>query len=733
MKTLTIIASLSALLLVGCTESAGDKNLSYVDPTIGNISQLLVPTRPTVQRPNQMIRMFPMRNDHLDDRISIFPLNMSSHRGGATFGIMPFTTAPESGREPVGIWDQELEITRPYYYKTWLENYDVQVEFAPGRKSGYYKIDFPASADRNLYIKLMSKTGGSLTYADGVVEGVEPMRSKMQAYLYGTFNVRPESFTADGRHGVFTWKPETSASTVEFTYAISYISAEQAKANLSAEITNKDFATMTAEAKKSWADVMGQIEVEGGSDAYKRTFYSALYRTYERMIDITEDGKYFSGYDFTVHDDGDGRPFYNDDWSWDSYVAHHPLRNILQPSVESDMLNSYVKMYEQSGWMPRFPSVSGDAAVMNSFHISISFLDAWNKGVRNFDMEKAYEGLHKRMTRTSILPWRNIPAMALDSIYRERGFFPALHPGEEEVYAEVDDWESRQAVAVTLGDSYDSWAMAKLATELGKDADAKMFTRRSGNYKNLFHPGHGMFMPRDADGNWVDINPKLDGGPGGRDYYDENNGWTYMWQVQFDVPALMELQGGKQKFEDRLDQLYREDLGVPNRWQMISTWPDMTGNIGQFSVGNEPSFHIPYLYNFTDSPWKTQKKIRTVLNTWFKDNVFGIPGDEDGGGMTAFVVLSAMGFYPVTAGVPVYTIGSPLFEKVTIHLENGRDFTVVARGNSDVNKYIQSATLNGKTLNTPWFTHDDILGGGTLEFEMGAYPNKDWGTDPFAY
>jgi len=233
-------------------------------------------------------------------------------------------------------------------------------------------------------------------------------------------------------------------------------------------------------------------------------------------------------------------------------------------------------------------------------------------------------------------------------------------------------------------------------------------------------------MPKDALGNWIDIDPKFDGGMGARDYYDENNGWTYLWQVQHDIPGLMDLMGGMQNFEQGLDQLFREGLDR-SKYQTWAKLPDFTGIVGQFSMGNEPSFHIPYLYNFTGSPWKTQKKIRMLLDTWFPDNIFGIPGDEDGGGMSAFVVFSSIGIYPVIPGVPLYTIGSPVFEEVTINLDSGKKFKIVADNCSDENKYIQKAWLNGEALDGPWITHQNVIDGGELKFEMGIRPNKDWG------
>jgi predicted alpha-1,2-mannosidase len=213
---------------------------------------------------------------------------------------------------------------------------------------------------------------------------------------------------------------------------------------------------------------------------------------------------------------------------------------------------------------------------------------------------------------------------------------------------------------------------------------------------------------------------------GGREYYDENNAYTFLWQVQQDIPGLIKLMGGNDSFEEKLDQLFREGLGR-SKYEFWSKFPDATGLVGQYSMGNEPSFHIPYLYNFTKSPWKTQKRIRFLLDAWFKDNIYGIPGDEDGGGMSAFVVFSSLGFYPVTPGLPVYTIGSPLFSRVTINLPNKRQFKLTANNCSVVNKYIQSSKLNGVVLKSTWFTHEQLMSGGHLELEMGPIPNKKWG------
>ena len=734
-----LTALCSIVVLNTCFAQATTSNLDYIDPRIGNVGQLLEPTRPTMHLPNQMVRMYPKRADYIDDQISSFPLNMVSHRLGEVFAIKPAigTLTTDSWHQKMP-YDHDLEVTRPWYYSTYLIDKDITVEFAPGKKTGIYRFAFPAkTAAKSILFNVYNNGPAQWNFTGGdEVSGMETYHDDIKIYVYGRLNakgtagvVKDDALTSqtsienEGAKAFITFAAG-APGTIEFKYAISYVSPEQAKKNFNDEFTGVDFATLIKAGKAAWAKVVNQIQVEGGTTAQRRSFYTALYRSNERMVNINEDGNYYSGYDKKIH--ASTRPFYVDDWVWDTYLALHPLRAILNPAMESDMLNSYVNMYQQSGWMPTFPVLFGDNPCMNGFHSTVMFLDDYRKGIRGFDAEKAYEGILKNATQATMLPWENGPKCELDDFYYKNGYFPALKKGEKETVSLVHSFEKRQAVAVTLGGSYDDWAVGQLASELKKPGDEATFAKRANNYKNLWNADKKMFIPKDKDGNWINIDPKFDGGLGGRDFYDENNGWTYLWQVQEDISGLVSLMGGNDGFQAKLDQTFREGLDR-SKYEFWAKFPDATGLVGQYSMGNEPSFHIPYLYNYAGAPWKTQKRIRFLLDVWYKDNIFGIPGDEDGGGMSAFVVFSSMGFYPVTPGKPVYTIGSPVFSKVTINLSNGKQFKLVANRCSVVNKYIQSAKFNGVVLNKPWFTHAQLTSGGVLELEMGPKLNKNWG------
>ena len=700
--------------------------VDYVNNRIGNISILLVPTFPTTHLPNSMLRMIPAHREFVTDRMQGFPLNVPSHRQGDVLMLMPFCGDVEKLNASIN-YRYDQEISKPYRYSVYLDDYGIHVDFAPASKSAVFSFTFEEDGPRALMLRTNGR--GEISANEATISGYENYHGAKH-YFYLEFDRIPEQTGSKdaGRSVAVFAKFDPEVKTVKVRYGISYISVEQAKKNLENEIADFDVDRIAKIARNEWNKVLGKIKVEGGTENEKTVFYTALYRSHERMINISEDGKHYNGFDGQVHDD-DGVQFWTDDWVWDTYHALHPLQTILAPKAQEEKLASYIRMYEQSPerWMPTFPCVFGDAHCMNGNHAAVIFADALSKNLK-FDVAKAFEGMKHTVLTETMIPWRRGPKTELDDFYHENGWFPAIWPGEEETVKEVQSFEKRQSVAVTQAASYDDWCIAQLAKSLGKTDDYKFFLKRSYNYRNLFNKETGFFHPKDKDGKFIEpFDYALSGGIGSRDYYDENNAWTYIWDVHHRIADLIDLFGGAQPFINQLDRLFATEIPM-SKWQYYAVQPDGTGNIGQYVAGNEPSFHIPYLYNYAGEPWKAQKRIRMIMESWFRNDLMGIPGDEDGGGMSAYYAFSAMGFYPVSAGIPVYNIGSPIFSKSVIQLENGKQFTIVAKNASWSNKYIQSAKLNGQPWNKTWFTHDDVVNGGTLELEMGNRPNKQWGT-----
>jgi predicted alpha-1,2-mannosidase len=721
------------LLAIACT-SIASAQVEYVDPSMGGQGVLLEPTRPTVSLPNSMVRVYPVWHDQLDSQVHSFPLTIISHRLGELFWLMPFDGTPnnDTWNSPQA-YDQAVKT--PYYLSVRFDDSLIQTEFTPTARCGYFRFTFPSGKP---VVLLANRQGGSLSSeGDNAISGTEDIASQsditpgvMHAYFYGEFSAPVTVETNDIDVGKrLTITAQDGQKVLEFRYGISFISIEQAKKNLQEEIPAWNFDTIKQAARDRWNEALGQIQVEGGTLDQKKVFYTSLYRCYERMVCITEDGQYYSAFDHQVHQDT--RPFYVDNWLWDTYRALEPLQTILNPEMEADKVQSYVRMYQQSGWMPEFAVLWGNHECMTGNPVAAWTADVWNKGITNFDVATAYEGIKKNSLEGTWLPWRRGPKTPLDDFLDEHGYMPALHPGETETSSFVHPRERRQAISVTEAQSYDDWCTAQLARELGNESDYELFLKRAADYKNVFRDGH--VQPKDADGKWIEPYDRgWSGGQGGRDYTTENNGYTYDWDVQHDLQGLFELKGGRTEAEAKLDQLFHQDLEL-SKFEYFAKFPDSTGMVGQFSMGNEPSLHIPFIYDYLGAPWKTQSRVRMLIDTWFTDTSLGMPGDEDGGGMSAFVVFSMMGFYPVTAGVPVYAMCSPVFDRVTIHLHNGKTFSIVCKNNSSDNKYIQSIRLNGQPLNQVWFKHTDLVNGGTLKLQMGDTPNKTLGTDPSTF
>lgn len=713
------------LLLTAVSAVAQPKQpVDYVNPYIGNISHLLVPTFATIQLPNSLLRIYPSRYSYTDEQVEGLPVMVTNHREHSAFCISPTQDGNLKPRVKMN-WDHET-IT-PYSYDVELCDNTMRAQLAVGHQSAIYDISF-YDAGKDSYIVFNSEKG-ELNVNGNRVEGYQDIWGCINVYISAELNVKPAEVTSlQGDGASVAVKMPKNTKQVSLRYGISLISVEQARKNLEREQGKKfDRAAVEKAGRQEWNKTLSTITVSGGTEDEKTVLYTSYYRTFERPVCLSEDGRYYSAYDHKVHDDG-GVPFYTDDWIWDTYRAAHPLRALIQPEKEEAIIESYLRMAEQEGsyWMPTFPELTGDSRRMNSNHGVAMVADALYKGLK-VDANRAYDYCKRGITEKTLMPWSGKKGGALDKFYWKWGYIPALHEGDMETDPNVTKFEKRQPIAVTLGTAYDTWCLSRIAGFIGNDKDEKYFFDFSHNYRKVYNPETGFFHPKDELGEFLpDFDYRFGGGLGARDAYDENNGWTYRWDVQHNFADLANLMGGREKMIENLDQTFTEPMGRGKR-EFYTQLPDQTGNIGQFTMANEPSLHIPYIYNYAGAPWKTQKRVRQCLKTWFRNDLMGIPGDEDGGGLTSFVVFSSLGFYPVTPGFPSYNIGSPVFSDIKVQLPSGKIFHIVAEGCSEQNKYIQSATLNGKEWNKPWFSHDDIKDGATLVLKMGAHPNKTWG------
>ncbi|MCL2057572.1 MAG: glycoside hydrolase family 92 protein [Oscillospiraceae bacterium] len=705
-----------------------------VNPHIGGIGHLLQATKPVVMRPHSMAVIFPIYtpgvvDNYLAETVHGFPINMSS------FMVDARSTESDAIRGSACI-DHDCEDIKCYRAELLLEDSDILVEYTAGERSVYYRVTFPAGTWNTFKFNGLVSQGGRggaragsaygmrLDITDGrVLCGNTKQYAKVNGYFHVELSEAAASVAQDDAGALFTYAPSAQARVLEIKAGMSYISADQAAENMRSEIGALSFDQAVEAAKQAWNEALGLIEVEGGTEDERIAFYTALYRVYGRMQNITEYGRYF-GYDKKVHEDD--TDFYINDGIWDTYRTAHPLQLILQEGRQMDIINSYLRIYETIGWLPSFPHLAGNSNGMIGKHATAMIVDAWRKGYKGFDIELAYEAMLKNADLATKITRTEGTISAFDLCYFEKGFFPALPEGQAETVVS-HPFERRQSVATTLETCYDDWCLAQIAKELGMDEDYERLIQRGENYRNVYNTQTGFMAPKYANGAWVEnFNPKLSGGQGGRAYFAECNSWTYTWHVQHRIDGLIELMGGKDIFCERLDQLFREQYEV-SKYKFLSQFPDSTGLVGQFCMGNEPSFHIPFLYNYGGQPWKTQRRVRELMRLWFPNNPFGICGDEDGGAMSGWFAFAAMGFYPTCPGKPVYDIGSPIFDKIKIHMENGKTFTIIANNQNAKHKYIQSAKLNGEEYNSPWLDHTDLAGGGTLELTMGKRPNKSWG------
>ena len=549
-KNLLILCSL--VLFTSCSKTE-KQPVDYVNTTMGNISHMLVPTYPTIHLPNSMLRVQPERGDYTGDLLNGLPVIVTSHRGSSAFNLSPYQgkQAPQS---PIMRYSYDNEVLTPYYYEVFLDEQDIDVKFALSSQSAIYDFAFSDKGEP-AYLILNSRPG-ELKVEGNHMSGYQHLHNNTRVYIYLESEILPHAQyvlqhhelisdlnEANGRNACVVWQYADDVQNVKVRYGVSFISVEQAKLNLQREIKSYDVAALAAIGRNIWNEALGKIEVKGDVEDDLTVFYTSLYRCYERPVCISEDGRYYSAFDGQVHNDS-GVPFYTDDWIWDTYRATHPLRVMIDANVETDIINSYLRMAQQMGnnWMPTFPEITGDSRRMNSNHAVATVADAYAKGLRGFSLADAYVACRKGMEEKTLIPWSDAPAGWLDEFYRENGYIPALAPGEAETVPNISSWEKRQPIAVTLGTAYDQWCLAQIAEALGYEDAATYYRNCSYNYRNVYNSETGFFHPKNKDGEFImSFDYRFAGGMGARDYYGENNGWIYRWDVPHNIDDLVYL------------------------------------------------------------------------------------------------------------------------------------------------------------------------------------------------
>jgi predicted alpha-1,2-mannosidase len=622
------------------------------------------------------------------------------------------------------------ELGRPNHYRVTMDN-GVTTEIAPTERAAHFRFRFPKGQQSHIvvdgYTKMSSvvidpanrKISGYVTNGSFVPKGFRNyfvIVFDKPFVTYGTWenknNTVSVSNTSAEVQGAGAFIEFAKGVTVQAKVASSYISAEQAETTLLRELGSFTKFEQTRDAGFAvWNKLLSRVKVEGGTEEEKATFYSCMFRANlfsHSFFEYDRNGKpvYYSPYDGQLHDGY----MYTDNGFWDTFRSQFPLTNILHPTMQGRYMQAMLDAQKQCGWLPSWSAPSETGGMLGNHAISL-LADAWAKGIRNFSADSALKAYYHEATDKG--PWGGANGRQGWKEYFQLGYVP--YPGSE------------GATAQTLEYAYDDFCGYMLAKMTGNHFYEQIFAKQMYNYRNVFDTTTKFMRGRQANGEWSpNFDPLWWGGP-----YTEGNAWHYNWSVFHDVQGLINLTGGEKAFESKIDSVFTEPntVHVGSYGQMIHEMTEMVNaNLGQYAHGNQPIQHLIYLYNYTGAPWKAQARVREVMHKLYNATENGYPGDEDQGGMSSWYVLSALGIYSVTPGTDQYVIGSPVFNKATIRLENGRSFIIEANNNSRGNVYIQSATLNGQPYTKNWITYNDIANGGVLHFEMGATPNKQRGT-----
>jgi predicted alpha-1,2-mannosidase len=721
------------ILAFGFSAAAQSKVTNYVNPFIGTAGH--GHTFPGATVPFGMVQLSPDNNadgwdwcsgyNYSDNSILGFSHTHLSGTGAADYGdilFMPTTgilkTEPGAKDKPgsgyCSRFSHNNETAKPGYYSVILDDYNIKAELTATRRAGFHKYTFPKTESANIIIDLVHGIQNKTTDAkiainnNNTIEGYRRVTGWAKdrcIYFYAVFSKPFKSFgiiegknvyegksTSEGNELKAFVKYDTKSNdAVLIKVGISPVSINGAKNNLVAEIPGWDFNKIVKLADEEWNKELAAISVETNK-SNKTVFYTALYHSLLAPNTFSDvDGSYF-GMDNKIHT-VKNRDMYTIFSLWDTFRAENPLFTIIDKKKAQDMVEALILKYKESGLLPVWELASNETGTMIGYHAIPVIADAYFKGLRNFDIKDAYEAMKKS-------------AMQNDhglKYYKEMGYIPA----------DLED----ESVSKTLEYSYDDWCIAMMAKDLGKTDDYNYFIQRAKFFTNVFDPSTS-FMRGKKNGKWREpFDPVAVNGD-----YTEANSWEYSFFVPQDVNSLINLMGGDKEFNAKLDALFTTNSPLTGNIQ-----PDITGLIGQYSQGDEPSHHMAYLYNYSGEPWKTQEKVHKIVTTLYTDKLDGLCGNDDCGQMSAWYILSSIGFYPVCPGNNQYIIGTPLFDKVVINTGGKEKFSVVVNNLSDKNIYIQSVSLNGKDYNYSYINYADITKGGKLIFNMGSKPGK-WGT-----
>jgi predicted alpha-1,2-mannosidase len=659
---------------------------------------------------------------YLDEKIWGFSQTHLNGTGCPDLGdvqLQPFTGSIERP-DYHSSYKKETQKAKPGYYAVTLEDFGVDVELTASPRVAFHKYTYKNPGPARLLVDLQY----------GIVSGDESLRHHILASDVAT----EDKYTISGHNQAAAWvtrhyyyvikfdKPYTAIKqlpakdgekapryvldfdlkpdeTLQVKVAMSTVSVDGAKKNLAAEVPGWDFAAVRAQAKAAWNELLSRVEVEGTQDQ-KVNVYTSLYHLFIQPNNIADvDGQY-RGADDKVLTAPD-KAYYSTLSLWDTYRAAHPLYTILTPERVDGFVGTMVAHQKAQGYVPIWTLWGKENHCMIANHSIPVIVDAYLKGFRGFDAEAAFQGIKTSLTT-------NHPKSDWD-VYTKYGYLPF-------------DVIKGENVSRTLEYVYDDYCASQFAKALGKTDDAAYFAKRAQNYKNVFDSETKFMRGRDAQGNWrTPFDPmKLNhGGDSGYDY-TEGNAWQYTWHVQHDPEGLIALVGGKEACAEKLSTLFKLESKVEGAGFVL----DVSGLIGQYAHGNEPSHHVAYFFNFAGCPWKTQELVREIVDTEYQPKPDGLCGNDDCGQMSAWYLFSAMGFYPFNPCNDGYVFGAPQVEKVTLKLPNAKTFTIVAKGLSKDNKYVKGVTLNGKPATGVKIAHADIANGGTLVFEMAAQPKK---------